>query len=590
MTTTLNIPPAVLPTLTEAQYLRLRRYLDLTEADYDPAERMLAATFFATGKSYHTTLSSGIPHRVHRTRETLNYAVALFDAGDPAERERALGILDRMLSLQDTDPASRTYGIWSWFLEEPLSKMAPPDWNWADFCGAQLLEIAHTHGPGLPEEMQARVRAAILHAARSIERRNVAPDYTNIAIMGSYVTLAASELYGQDDLHAYGLAKFRRFYEYTLEQGGFSEYNSPTYTHTALDELGRIQRYVRDPEVTPLVRTLYRRTWEDIARHFHAPTRQWAGPHSRAYHSLLGSRIHGLIHRATEGRFSCPETEAEVDSESLQEHRHNHVCPSDLEAAFFSLETPSEFRQTFSKGTPDMVGTTFLSPAFTLGTINEGDLWNQRRALIAYWGTAQAPKYLHLRFLHDGWDFSAARIACVQRGGEALCTVAFASDGGDTHVNLDMIQNGTIQADDLRLRIEFGNLPLGVRPMGPIENETDWPWTLDLGEVSIGLSLPHAFWDGAPGRWESGGDGEHRQWIDLVFHHGPARSFRLPELKTTSIALALRIVPGSSPVPMPPVRVEAESELPHAAWEGLVLPVVPRPDTTARIRAVHAET
>ncbi len=41
---------------------------------------------------------------------------------------------------------------------------------------------------------------------------------------------------------------------------------------------------------------------------------------------------------------------------------------------------------------------------------------------------------------------------------------------------------------------------------------------------------------------------------------------------------------------MPPVRVEVESELPHAAWEGLVLPLVPRPDTTARIRAVHAET
>lgn len=32
-------------------------------------------------------------------------------------------------------------------------------------------------------------------------------------------------------------------------------------------------------------------------------------------------------------------------------------------------------------------------------SVSHGDLWNQRRALIAYFGTTQQPMYLHLRFL-----------------------------------------------------------------------------------------------------------------------------------------------------------------------------------------------
>jgi hypothetical protein len=55
------------------------------------------------------------------------------------------------------------------------------------------------------------------------------PGYTNIALMGTYVTYVAAELYGWPDLKAYAAARLRRFCDYTLEQGAFTEYNSPTY-------------------------------------------------------------------------------------------------------------------------------------------------------------------------------------------------------------------------------------------------------------------------------------------------------------------------------------------------------------------------
>ena len=112
--------------------------LSKQDARYDPAEKMIRRPFSSPG--YHTTLKGGY---VHPPRDSLNYAVALLDSGEPDRLKRAQDILRKVISLQDQDPKSRTYGIWSWFMEEPLEKMSPPDWNWADFCGTQLLQVAH---------------------------------------------------------------------------------------------------------------------------------------------------------------------------------------------------------------------------------------------------------------------------------------------------------------------------------------------------------------------------------------------------------------------------------------------------------------
>ena len=64
--------------------------------------------------------------------------------------------------------------------------MSPPDWNWADFCGTRLIEIAMSHRDRLPEELARRLDAGIKHACRSIMRRDVKPGYTNISLMGTH--------------------------------------------------------------------------------------------------------------------------------------------------------------------------------------------------------------------------------------------------------------------------------------------------------------------------------------------------------------------------------------------------------------------
>ena len=105
--------------------------------------------------------------------------------------------------------------------------MNPPDFNWADFGGITLLQVARDHRQRLPADLAQAVDASILHAAESIKKRNVGPSYTNIAMTGTYVTLVVGEMYDLAEFREYGLQRLRRIHTFTEENGGFEEYNSP---------------------------------------------------------------------------------------------------------------------------------------------------------------------------------------------------------------------------------------------------------------------------------------------------------------------------------------------------------------------------
>ena len=159
--------------------------------------------------------------------------------GDEPNRARAEEIIGRVVPLQDKDPASRTYGIWSWFMEEPAEA------RWRRRTGTGRISAAPSScrwrssiATAFPKTWLEQVDAAVIHAGNAIKRRDVQPGYTNIAIMGSYVTIVAGEQYGNQELREYGLARLKKFHDYSFHHGGFTEYNSPTYTVVALTETG----------------------------------------------------------------------------------------------------------------------------------------------------------------------------------------------------------------------------------------------------------------------------------------------------------------------------------------------------------------
>lgn len=97
----------------------------------------------------------------------------------------------------------------------------------------------------------------------------------------------------------------------------------------------------------------------------------------------------------------------------------------------------------------------YITPEYTMGSFEVSDFWEQRRNLICYYSDSDNPGYMWMRVLHDGRDFTAAQMSCMQKDGTAAITIHFANDSGDEHLVFNKIQNKTIVAEDIRIRFFF---------------------------------------------------------------------------------------------------------------------------------------
>ena len=521
-------------TMEREVYQRFMANLEKWNERYDPEVKMIRRPFHSPG--YHTTLKGGY---THPTRDSLTYAVALLDSRTEEYRSRAEEIIEKLLSLQDTDPANKTYGIWSWFYEEPLEKMSPPDWNWADFCGKELLQVALDHSDRISPELYDKVKAGIYHASQSIIRRNMGPGYTNIAIMGTYVTLVAGQVLQDKEIWDYGKKRLKRIYEYTLYHGAFTEYNSPTYTVVALEDISRLYQHVKDAECRKMIKELNRIGWKCLASHFHPTTRQWAGPHSRCYASLQGNQFLSRIQIATEGKVHFLSDE-KLESD-IQWPRISLRCPFEFFPYFTDIRQERDIREVFFKGSGDQkpqAATSYLTPEYTLGSFHRSEMWNQRRALIGYFGDYRHPVCMHLRFLHDGYDYSSAYLHCVQSKNSLLGIVNFSTDGGDTHIGLDKIQNATIQVSDLRLRLEFtGSVDLLDCPE---EWKEDHTIRSKIKNTCIDLCIPECSFGDSRIDYQVNRE-KNTIGIDVVLYQGTKKAVNFNELGEAVCVLAMQI-------------------------------------------------
>jgi hypothetical protein len=561
---------AVIPRqhLTSIQTNEIFKSLAKYESQYNVNESMIKQSYTWTYGTYHTVYQG---NTVHRTRNAAEYAANLFDSGDHLMEKRAFDVLRKVLSLQDTNPNSRTYGIWSYFLEEPLDKMSPPDWNWADFIGTQLLHIAINHRERLPIDLAEKLDMGIIHAARSIEKRNVGPDYTNIAIMGTHVTLITSEIYALQDLHNYAMKRLRTFSNFTKINGAFAEYNSPTYTIVAVEELGRLRIHAIGHESQNLANELYHIGWEEIAEHYHAPTGQWSGPHSRAYRSLLTTDVNSFIQRSLNNTW---------------DPRLPLPIPNDLKTYFVTnLTIPRTVIKTYSKDRlgliPDLIGTTYLHPLFTIGSVNWGEMWNQRRPLIAYWGTKQKPSYFQLRFLHDNYDFSTVQFYSVQKETRVLAGLVIATDGGDTHLSIDRIKNATIKAKDLRIRFEFGgnDINYAYQIAQTLENPTQFVFD----NITIQFSLPfQSFFNYNQTGWVVTKDNDRLNIDYVLYQSNLEQIIKLDNLKEAAAIVAVQIFSNKNDS-FQSVGI-LQGSLLQAKWRDLCLSIPIKPATVAQLR------
>jgi hypothetical protein len=557
------------------------------EPKYDSAVHLVWAT---QNKHYHSDFQEET--KVHSVRSSLGYAEALLNSRKPEFRERAFDVLRAVIALQDQDPESKTCGVWPYTLEEPLAtKKTPADRNWADFSAVPIIGIINNHSDILPVDLKEKTQKALLLASQAIRKRDVRPDYTNISLMGLYVCYMTADMYNDADLMDYARKRLKAFYDCTLLNKGFIEYNSPTYFKLSLDEVLRLKKHVINAEDLAMLEFIYHTGCNVIARYYHQPTAQWAGPHGRAYSVLLGSSTYNWLYTASGGIVN-PETSTEFSKD--QDPILKHQIPADLIPYFTQPKLPRMEIDTFIRGgqkielnplvsyqesdrgvwieTKEVIGKSYFTDDFVLSSANQSCLWNQRRPLIAYWGTSLKPVSMQIRFLHDGYDYAAANIFCAQDSTNVLGAINFTTNGGDRHVTIDVIENATIKAADLRLRFEFGGDISSVSFNAPEAGKN--LVVGKSGKLNFRIELPYQKFGDYRGNWSTGGDDKNK-WIDLVIYSGSEKEFNFGEIQEAVLGFLFSLKDGT--IPEAPVEVSKSGEFLNLKWNNLSVSALTKP-------------
>lgn len=410
----------------------IKKSLEVTDQLFDEQVQLLA--FPTSFHDYHSKYNG----KVHRLHNSLVYAVALRKYN--VNTDRADRIIEEVLKHQDLRQDSPYFGLWPWYLEESIDEMSPPDFNYADFCGKELaLSVIY----GYDKE---KVREALEAACTCIIKRDVQPSYTNICILGAFVTLLVGQIFDNPTFFSYGKNRLKKFLEYNR----IDEYNSPTYAKISIEELTNIKQHIDDAECKDMANELLNRFWKMVMEHFHSPTRQWAGPMSRAYSTFLKPEIYDELCMSVYGA----DYDSGVVNGSLNYSNTPFTCPEQYRHYFDQFEEPREICDQYN-GVD--LAYTYMTQQYALGSFSKSDMWNQRRPLIAFWDENGLPCSLTVRLLHDGYDFCAGELKVEQKKGIAEAKLTILSEGGDSHNDLDRIVDGKIMARDFRLSFCFEN-------------------------------------------------------------------------------------------------------------------------------------
>ncbi len=529
---------------------RLKRFLAAMDGLYDGRESLLCVD--SSGRGYHTRVNG----MAHPTRQSMAYASLLFYAGEQMERAEKIAL--RIADLQDSDPDSDTYGLWSYFLEEPLSQMDAPDYNWADFIGSQLIYILKCHSKNLAPETAERLKAALSRALVCDRKRNVSYDYTNICLMGSFLQIAGGEVLGDGEAFSCGKERLLGFLEYTRVCGSFSEYNSSAYSVIALEEISRMLLLFEDAQCRVMAQELNRYGWLALADHYSLSLGELCPPQKRCYtdfdvrkesygdmRDINAGTVHSFIYLATDGEVACLATDDAVSMEWLILEPQ---CPPEVAKRFLPPEGERFFCQTYYKqndlrkpgsdrvivrelDSPDLAAYSYLTPGYIMGAFRETDLWNQRRTGMVYWKNRLGKASLRLRALHDGRDFCGAVAFTAMDKNVMLTNLGLVSDHGDFHYILDPLADGVLRARQLVFCLETaGNTDeVCIEQNGNSFEITD-------RDFHMGITVQNPLFDGVPClvRVDS-----EKKYAEIVLYEGEEREFDLKSLGACAATILL---------------------------------------------------
>lgn len=321
----------------------------------------------------------------HPIRESFGYAYALIQAEGASALPRAVSIIRRALQAQERNPANIHYGGFKWMDED----RGVTDLNAVQFVLEQLLPLLIDYGEWLSPEVRTELVESVRLGIAEVVRLNVAVWYTNITLLDILNTVLASQVLGDEGLLERGRQRIDEWITYTNRSGAVPEYNSPTYAAVDLAALAELAHRAFDLTVRVKAQVMEERLWLHTVLHYHHPTAQLAGPHSRAYHNDVTGGI-CMIKRALfrvlgDERLLRRSTYApqRQDEGSVVAGRCPYHLPRYLERAM--REKPDRFsvaETAVAETGIDLM--TFMTPSYALGTASVGHHPQNNRLILYY--------------------------------------------------------------------------------------------------------------------------------------------------------------------------------------------------------------
>lgn len=215
--------------------------------------------------------------------------------GTPGYGERGSNIekaFENLESMQDRDPASKTYGNFRWYWDQ----QKPEDLNAVEFVTQQAVLLKLCYGnrlSSLSPKASESLDRILTNAVEGIHRQKVDVAYTNIYLMKTWNLLALGQALNRPDLTTEGDAMLDNWIAFT-RKNGITEYLSPTYVGIDLDSISLMAKYLNDPAIKAKAEGALRFVWENIAANWFEPAQRLGGSHGRDYDYLTG---HGELDR-----------------------------------------------------------------------------------------------------------------------------------------------------------------------------------------------------------------------------------------------------------------------------------------------------
>jgi hypothetical protein len=151
-----------------------------------------------------------------------------------------------------------------------------------------------------------------------------------------------------------------------------------------------------------------------------------------------------------------------------------------------------------------------------------------------------------------------------------MAMMTFSTNGGDKHVRNNDLVEGRFDAEDLRLRFEFGNVDVNDLGLPAKVNDA---FQFSIQGLSFTVKLFRSEFGAYKGYWEKGSNGSV-SWIDYVIYAGEKTKFDLSNMNRAVLGFAFSM---DNQPDFDALSFSVKNGVLSAEWENLELSVPEKP-------------